>query len=246
MPPEIRQIPGGEEFLRAERAKLGPTTSNEWRVLSVFGAMVLLFILPTLADLAFGSGHTVTEALDRALPIWVVPPAVLLLLFTIPVSEGGGKTLLGWKEAEQKTPWNVIILVLGAIAMTSALTQFGFVDLMGALVRDMGLGRVTMPYVAAALSAVTTNFISGTAATTLFCSIFIPAAVQIGFNPASMAILIANVGLGIALPWAGAASATAFAVGEIEMGRMIRVGAVATAAFIGVVATVHLLLSPFV
>jgi di/tricarboxylate transporter len=96
------------------------------------------------------------------------------------------------------------------------------------------------------LAAVTTNFISGTAATALYGSIFIPAAVQVGFNPASMAILIANVSLGLVFPWAGAASATAFSVGEIEMGRMIKVGIVATLVFAILTATVHILMAPFV
>lgn len=247
VPPEIRQVPSGEAFLRAERAKLGPMRSNEWRVLFVFAMMVLLFTLPTIVGLAFGNGHRVAEAVDRALPIWVVPPAVMLLLFTIPAAETpGGVTLLSWKEAEQQSPWNVMILVLGAVAMTEALSQFGFVEFMGGMVRELGLGRISLPYVAAMLAAVTTNLISGTAAAALYCSIFIPAAVNTGFNPASMAILIANVSLGIVLPWAGAAAATAFAVGEIEMGRMIRVGVLATAVFVVLVATIHLLLSPFV
>ena len=80
---------------------------------------------------------------------------------------------------------------------------------------------------------------SGTA---LYCGIFIPAAAQIGFNPASMAILIANLAVGLIFPWAGATAATAFAAGEVGMGRMIKVGAIATVVFIIVVATIHLLM----
>jgi di/tricarboxylate transporter len=85
--------------------------------------------------------------------------------------------------------------------------------------------------------------ISGTAAATLYCGIFIPAAAQIGYNPTSMAILIANVAIGVALPWAGATSASAFAGGEVDMRRMVRVGAVATAVFSVVVATIHLMIA---
>lgn len=244
--PEIRDVPSGEAFLRAERQKLGSMTSNERRVLFVFAMMVTLFMLPTLAALALGDAHGVTRAVQRALPIWVVPPAVLFLLFTIPAAGGAGGTLLSWQEAQQRSPWNVMLLVLGAVAMTEALTQFGFVDFMGGIVRNLGIGPMALPYVAALFVALTTDFISGAASTTLYCSIFIPAAVQAGFNPASMAILIANVALGLALPWAGAAAATAFAVGEIEMGRMIRIGILATAVFVGIAATIHLVMAPFV
>jgi solute carrier family 13 (sodium-dependent dicarboxylate transporter), member 2/3/5 len=244
VPPEIAELPEGEAFLKAERAKLGPISSNERRVLVVFAVMVLLFILPTVVILALGESHRYSALVERALPIWVVPPVLLFLLFTVPAI--GGDALLGWKEAEQHTPWNVMILVLGAVAMTEALTKFGFVEFMGGVVGGLGLGKLALPYVASGLAAVTTNFISGTAATALYGSIFVPAAVQVGYNPASMAILIANVSLGIVFPWAGAASATAFSVGEIDMGRMIRIGIIATIVFALTTATLHVLIAPFV
>jgi solute carrier family 13 (sodium-dependent dicarboxylate transporter), member 2/3/5 len=243
--PELHDLPGGEEFLRAERAKLGALRSNERRVLFVFAAMVLMFVLPTLAGLVLGSGHPVTAAVNRSLSIWVVPPAVMLLLFGIRSTEPG-TGLLTWKDAEQQSPWNIMILVAAGVAMTDALTEFGFVEMMGALIGTLGLGTVTLPYLVAGLVAATTNLISGTAAATLYCGIFIPAAAQIGYNPASIAILIANVAIGVVFPWAGATSASAFAGGEVDMRRMVRIGLVATAVFILVVATIHLLMAGLV
>jgi solute carrier family 13 (sodium-dependent dicarboxylate transporter), member 2/3/5 len=245
-PPEIREVPGGEAFLRAEHARLGPMRPNERRVLLVFGVMVALFTIPTFAALTLGGAQSVVAWLERALPVWVVPPIVMLLLFTIPATGTPRGTLLSWKDAEQQAPWNTMLLVVGGVAMTDALTQFGFVDLMGGVVKSLGIGATALPYIAALFVAMTTDMISGVAATALYCNIFIPAAVELGFNPASIAILIANVALGLVFPWAGATSATAFAVGDIEMGRMIRVGIVATAAFVSIAATIHLLLSPYV
>ena len=64
-----------------------------------------------------------------------------------------------------------------------------------------------------------------------------------GYNPTSIAILIANAALGMIVPWAGAASATAFAAGEVSLGTMIRIGIVATALLTLVVATIHLLMA---
>ena len=115
------------------------------------------------------------------------------------------RALLTWKDAEQQSPWNIMFLVGAGVAMTDALTQFGFVELMGGMHRRVWESapsrcRISWPRLVAA----TTNMISGTAAATLYCGIFIPAAAQIGFNPASMAILIANVAIGLIFPWAGA------------------------------------------
>jgi sodium-dependent dicarboxylate transporter 2/3/5 len=241
--PEIREIPSGEAYLRAERGKLGSLRANEHRVLLVFAVMVVLFTLPTLAALALGVQHDVSTTLARALPVWVVPIAVMFLLFTIRSSEQPAAGLLTWKDTEQHGPWNSMFLVGGAVAMTEALTEFGFADLVGGAVKSLGLGTTLLPYLAGTVVAVATNFISGTA---LYCTIFIPAAVQTGFNPASMAILIGHLAVGLIFPWAGATAATAFAAGEVELGRMIRIGVVATALFILMVATIHVLMAPLV
>jgi solute carrier family 13 (sodium-dependent dicarboxylate transporter), member 2/3/5 len=243
--PELQDLPGGEEFLRAERAKLGPLQSNERRVLFVFAAMVLMFVLPSFVGLALGSTHPAMAAVNRGLSIWVVPPAVMLLLFGIRSTEPGA-ALLTWKDAEQQAPWNIMILVAAGVAMTDAITEFGFVEMMGTAIGGLGIGAVTLPYLVAALVAATTNMISGTAAATLYCGIFIPAAAEIGYNPASMAILIANVAIGVAFPWAGATSASAFAGGEVDMRQMVRIGLVATAIFSVIVATIHLMMAGMV
>ena len=138
---------------------------------------------------------------------------------------------------------NIMILVAAGVAMTDALAQFGFVEMMGAAIGGLGIGATTLPYLVAGLVAATTNLISGTAAATLYCGIFIPAAAQIGYNPTSMAILIANVAIGVAFPWAGATSATAFAGGEVDMRRMVRIGLIATVIFSAVVASIHLMMA---
>jgi sodium-dependent dicarboxylate transporter 2/3/5 len=243
--PEVDELPGGEAFLRAERAKLGPLRSNERRVMLVFGAMVLMFILPAVTGVVLGSQHEMTRAMNRTLNIWVVPPAVMLLLFSIRSGSASGEPLLTWKDAERHSPWNIMILVASGVAMTDALVEFGFVNLVGGAVQNLGIAPVALPYLAAAITVITTNLVSGVAAATLYCSIFIPAAVQIGYNPASIAILIANVAVGMAFPWAGATSATAFAGGDIEMRRMIRIGVVTSAAFAVVAATIHLVIARF-
>jgi sodium-dependent dicarboxylate transporter 2/3/5 len=210
--PEISDVPGGEAFLRVERAKLGPIRPNERRVLLVFAVMVALFTLPAFAGLALGAQHAVTVWATRALSV----------------------------------PWNAMLLVTGAVAMTDALVQFGFVQFMGGIVRSLDIIPTVLPYIAATAVAITTNFISGTAAAALYCNIFIPASLQIGYNPASIAILIANVALGLVFPWAGATAATTFAGGEITMQRMIRTGLAATVIYVLIAATIHLMMARFI
>jgi len=241
--PEFDDVPSGAAFLRAERAKLGPIRSNERRVVFVFGMMVFLFTLPTMAGLALGAAHPATMWLVRAIPFWIVPPAVMVLLFAIRSADEPGEALISWKDAERQSPWNAMILVAGAVGMTDALTQFGFVEMVGGIVKNLGIVPAVLPYLTGVVVAVSTNFISGTAAAALYCNIFIPAAVEIGYSPASIAVLIANVALGLVFPWAGATAATTFAGGDISMERMIRVGIVTTVVYVAVVATIHVMMS---
>lgn len=242
--PETEELPSGEAFLRAERAKLGGLRPNEGRVLFVFGVMILLFTLPAVAALLAGESHPTVRAINRALPIFAVPPAVMLLLFAIRSNTGG--TLLSWKDAEQQTPWNVMLLIAGALAMTDALTQFGFVEWVGGGVRSLGISASVLPFFAAGVTALSTNFMAGAAAAALYSSIFIPAAAEIGYNPASMGILIANVAIGMVVPWAGATSATTFTGGEVTLERMIKIGIVATLIFVVTTSITHVLLAGFV
>jgi di/tricarboxylate transporter len=138
-----------------------------------------------------------------------------------------------------------MLLTTAAAGVVDVLVEFKFVELAGGMVLELGLGQLSLPIVAAYTVALATNLISGVAATAFFCGIFIPAAQEVGWNPASMAILIPNVAVGMALPWAGAAVGTAFATGQLDMKQMVRIGLLATALFATSTAVIHLLVAPF-
>ncbi len=244
LPPEITVIPGGGELFRQEREKLGPMTPGERGTLFIFLTMVLLFTLPTLIGLTLGSAHPVTQWTNSVLSIWAVPVVVLVLLFSVPVNWRKNEFVLNWREAVQHSPWDILFLVTAAVAIAGTLVDLGLVKFIGGWISGLGMGPYGMPFFSAYLVAFGTNFFSGAAATSFFGSILIPAAQQVGFNPASMAMLIANVAVGIMLPWAGAAAGTAFASGQIEMKNMIRVGVVATLIFPFLVAAIHILFAP--
>ena len=244
LPPEFSELPGGEEFLRKEKAKLGGLTRGERTTLFVFGMMVLLFTLPTILEFTLGLTHPVTVWSRMGLSLNVVPPIVILLLFCTPVDLSKGEFVLGWRETISNTPWNAMMLCTAAAGVVAVLVGFGLDDSLGAVVSDLGLGRYSLPYVSALITAFVTNFMSGVAATALFGSILIPAAEQIGWNPASMAVMLPNVAMGVAMPWAGATAATAFASGAIELKTMIRLGLIATLIFTIVITTIHILMAP--
>ena len=243
-PPEILNVPGGQEFIKSETQKLGKMSRGEVNVLIVFVVMITLVILPSVASLVLNRDHPVVEYLRAALPIWVVPPLVLTLLFLLPVNFRKGEGTLVWRDLKEHASWNVIFLVTGAVGMIAALTRFGFMEFVQGMMSNFALGTVTLPVISSVVTAISTNIVSGTAAATLFGSVFIPVANQIGLNPASIAILIANVSVGIVFPWAGATAATAFAAGYIELKSMIKVGIVATILMVLISVGIALLFAP--
>jgi solute carrier family 13 (sodium-dependent dicarboxylate transporter), member 2/3/5 len=242
LPPEIPSVPGGAEFIQAERKKLGPFSAAERATSFVLVSMVVLFTLPTLIELALGGDHPLTKWSAVALSIYVVPPVVILLMFCTPVNLKKGEFLLTWREVTEHSPWNIMIMCTSAVAVTAALVDFGFVSFAEGLISGLGLGRYSLPIVTAALVAIGANIVTASAVTALFGTVLVPAAQLIGLNPASIAILIPQMATGIMLPWSGPAVAIAFASGEAGLKDMIRIGGVATILLAILVTIVHMLL----
>jgi sodium-dependent dicarboxylate transporter 2/3/5 len=244
-PPEFQEIQGGAEFVQQEKRKMGSLAPGERAVLFVFGMMVVMFLAPSLLELALGGAHPATRWTVRAINLNVVPPALMLLLFCTPVNLEKKEFVLNWRDAISNTPWDAMMLCASATGLVGVLVEFGLSESLGNVVGGLGLSANSLPYVSAAALGFGTNFMSGVAATALFGGILIPAAQQIGWNAASMAVLLPNVAIGIITPWAGATSATAFAFGTITLTDMIKTGAIATFTFVLLAATVHILMAPF-
>ncbi|MBI2817823.1 MAG: anion permease [Acidobacteria bacterium] len=244
--PEVPQLPGGRRFIDEERKKLGPLSPAERATLFVFLTMITLFILPTLAELVLGRQHSLTQWITTALSLYVVPPIMLLLMFSIPVNCRKGDFLLTWREVTEHAPWNVMLMTTSAVAITAALAEFGFIKFAEGLIAGLGLGRYSLPFGTAFLVAVAANTVTASAVTALFGTVLIPAAQLVGLNPGSMAILIPQMATGTMLPWSGPAVAVAFASGEASLKDMIRIGIVATVLLAVLVAAIHILLAPFI
>ena len=243
-PPELISIPGGEKFLRAEAAKLGKMSRGEKNVLFVFSCMVGMFIAPSIVSVALGTQDSAAVWLRQALSIWTVPPVVMLLLFALPNDLQKREFTLTWKDAVEHSPWNVMLLLVGAVAMTEALGQFGFNDFVTANVTGIGITRWNLPFVAAFAQTALTEMASGTAMVVLLGNILLPVALDVGYNPVSLTILLSNCANGVMFPWSGAPTAIAFASGELDVKNMIKVGFVADGILTVTVALVHWLVSP--
>jgi solute carrier family 13 (sodium-dependent dicarboxylate transporter), member 2/3/5 len=114
-PPEFKTI-GAMEDIEAERRAMGPMTSPEWKLLVLMGTMLTLWILSSWPEL------------------FPEPLRPLSNIFLVAVLGGCAMFLPGlnfftWKQAQQATGWDVLLLLfavtsMGAVSSSSGLAQW--------------------------------------------------------------------------------------------------------------------------
>ena len=230
LPPEVGAIPNARKRFLKERELLGPMSRGERNVLFVLILMLVLWTLPTVADIGF-------------LDIWYVPPVGMVLLFLLPVDTERGAMTLGVRDFQEGVGWNVLFLVLGGMALADILTTLGTINwLAGLLTGNVTAGA--LPWVAGLATPFLTQLASGAATSIMVSTILFPIAETLGYNPAILARIIAGTAQAVAFPWSSPASAATFAFGAVGFGTLFRVGLVATVLTSFVVIALSMVLVP--
>ena len=102
-PPEITSI-GDLEEIHEELRQLGPVSRDEWKVLGIMGAMLALWILSTWIP-AFDTFFV------------AVVGAVVMFL--------PGVGLFSWKEVQDATGWDTLLMIGGVTSLGQASSQTG-------------------------------------------------------------------------------------------------------------------------
>ena len=230
LPAEVQAIPNARARFLKEREQLGPMSRGERNVLFVLILMLVLWTLPTVAEIGF-------------LDIWYVPPVAMVLLFVLPVAANRGEMTLNARDFQEGVGWNVLFLVLGGMALADVLTTVGAIDwFAGMLTGNVTAGA--LPWVAGLATPVLTQLASGAATSIMVSTILFPIANALGYNPAILARIIAGTAQAVAFPWSSPASAATFAFGAVGFGTMFRVGLVTTVLTSSVVITLSMFLVP--
>ena len=230
LPPEVKAIPDARARFLQEREQLGPMSRGERNVLFVLVLMLVLWTLPTVAEIGF-------------LEIWYVPPVAMLLLFVLPADAKRGEMTLEAGDFQKGVGWNVLFLVLGGMALADALTTLGSIDwLAGRLTGNLTAGA--LPWVAGLATVLLTQLGSGAAASIMVSTILFPIAETLGYNPTILARIIAGTAQAVAFPWSSPASATTFSFGAVGFGTLFKVGLVATVLTAIVVIALSMILVP--
>lgn len=226
--PEIRRIPGGQQYFRTAHRDLGSMSTGERNVLTVFALTVVLWVTPPLVEtLGWASEGTALATVTERLNEGAVVVAAAGLLFFLPA--GRGKRTLDWSDAAS-IDWGTVMLVGVGLTIGSLMSETGLADTLGGLVADLTGARSTLLLclVAVLLGMIISETTSNTASVGITVPVIVPIAVAIGIDPlipAMAAIFGGNAGA--MLPVSTPPNAVVYGTGYVPMIRMIRTGAVA-------------------
>ncbi len=159
MPPEAKEIPGGQDTVKKSLSQLGPMTGKEIRLLAV--SLILLCFWSTEGILhPFDSSTTTTVA--------------VALLF-LP-----GIGVMDWKKANALIPWGTIVLFGVGISLGTALLQTQAAQWLANLIVDwFGLNHLAALTILAVMAAFLIIIHLGFASATALASSMIPIVIAV-------------------------------------------------------------------
>jgi sodium-dependent dicarboxylate transporter 2/3/5 len=224
--PEIKRLEGVEDYVAAERGKMGQLSRKERNTLIAFGVAVTLWIAPGIVAIIAGDDSQtyadVTERLDEG----VVAILAASLLFLLPVNWAKREFTLTWSEAKD-IDWGTILLFGSGIIFGSLLADTGLAETIGTWGADtFGVSsEVSITIFAVVLAILISETTSNTASASVVVPIVIPVAEAAGvdpFTPALAATFAAS--FGFMLPVSTPQNAIVYGSGVVPITQMVRNG----------------------
>jgi sodium-dependent dicarboxylate transporter 2/3/5 len=215
--PEVGSIRGAQATVAAHRASLGPMTRAEKNT--------VLWLLPSLAGLIYGSGSEVHRLVTDRLPPSVVAILAAAALFLLPVGWQKGFTLK-WDDA-RNTNWEPILLVGATLALGSLMGSTGLAEEVGGRLAGYAENFSAVGVyafaagLATAFSELTTNLVSVTVLVPI-----IPAVAEAAGGDSLQATWTATFAAiyGFMLPISTSANAIVYGSGLIPFWKMVKTG----------------------
>lgn len=224
--PELRRIEGVEEFIAAERARMGKMSRGEINTLIAFGITVVLWILPSIIGLVAGTESSIAKLYSGRLNEGTVAILGAALLFILPLSWKDRTATIDWDDAA-RIDWGTIILfgcgiIFGAMLETTGLAKTLGEGASKTFGVTSGLAITVFAVIVALIISETT---SNTASAAVVVPIVIPLAVAIGVDPFVPALAATfGASFGFMLPVSTPPNAIVYGSGVVPITKMIKSG----------------------
>lgn len=221
-------------LVESQRAQLGRLTRPEARVLVVFMATALAWLLRPLLGAQLGLPITDTSiALTGALLLFVLPSGL------------PGQRLLDWPHAA-RLPWGTLLLFGGGLAVADAIVR---TELASAIAESLPLvdSRLLMVVLVSVTVLTLTELASNTAVVAAFLPVLAALAASWNQHPFTLLLPAALAGSGaFMLPVATPPNAIVFGHSAMNIRVMMRSGLVLNLLSLGVILLAMTLLAPWV
>ncbi|MEX0936406.1 MAG: SLC13 family permease [Pirellulales bacterium] len=226
---DARPLLGGSEVVRQQLFDLGPMRPAERRMLTIFVATAVLWIL---REPVASWGWAPWLGLDRLDDGTVladdgtVAIGMALLCFIVPSGGATGGPLLTW-DAARRLPWGILLLFGGGMALAQGLESTGLDAYLGRWLAAR-LGGLSQLGIIAAVTAGTTFFTeltSNLASVNMLLPVLAGTSEQLGLDP-RLLMIPATLAASCAfmLPVATPPNAIVYGSGRIRTGEMVRAG----------------------
>jgi solute carrier family 13 (sodium-dependent dicarboxylate transporter), member 2/3/5 len=224
--PEIKELKGVEDYVAAERAKMGSFSRAERNTLIAFATTVTLWIFPGIVAIVAGSESSAYTTVSDRMDEGMVAVFGAALLFLLPTDWGKREYTLTWSDA-QAIDWGTIVLFGTGIIFGSLLEDTGLAKVIGTGASDaLGLSSVVaITAFAIVLAIAVSETTSNTASAAVVVPIIIPIAVAAGINPFVPALAATfAASFGFMLPVSTPQNAIVYGSGVVPITKMIRSG----------------------
>ncbi|NLU72236.1 anion transporter [Streptomyces sp. HNM0575] len=233
--PETSRLEGAEEYVAAERSRLGPFSPGERNTCVAFAAAVLLWTGPGILQAVLGEHHALVEWVVAHVTEGVAAILAATLLFVLPLPRPAGvpsgarrKATLEWADAA-RIDWGTILLFGAGIVLGTLSSDTGLAETLGdGLSELIGVSSLTSVTILAAVTAlVISETTSNTASVGIVLPIVLPMAQALHVDPLIPGLVAtAASGYGFMLPVSTPPNAIVYGSGLIPITRMVRSGLV--------------------
>ncbi|VEW15111.1 Na(+)/dicarboxylate symporter [Brevibacterium casei] len=225
--PEVDRLPGGDDLIRNELAKLGRMSTSERRVAVIFLVAIFFWVVvPFIAQIPWlAENAAFLGSVDDS----QIAVAAAIACFVVPAGRRGESSrrgaLLHWSDSKE-VPWGLLLLFGGGLSLSAMFTATGFSEWVGEQVSgltDLPPWLIIVAVIVVGLGL--TELTSNTATAAAFLPIFGAVAVGVGIDPLFMTVAVTlAVCSAYMLPFATPSNAVAFGSGEITIKQMMRAG----------------------
>jgi solute carrier family 13 (sodium-dependent dicarboxylate transporter), member 2/3/5 len=224
--PELDRVEGTEEYVARQRKDLGPWSRGQQNALVAFGVTVILWIIPGILALMYGTTSPISKAYNTYMPEGVAALVGATLLFLLPVNWKKREFTITWSQAT-KIDWGTLLLFGGGITLGNMMFDLKLAEAVGqGLLKLSGatsLWGITFGAIFIAIMVSETS--SNTASANMVIPVMISLATAAGVNPVPPAIgATLGASWGFMLPVSTPPNAIVYGSGMVPITKMIRAG----------------------